>query len=335
MMHRLQNPEPKTSKPARMEPVAEGPAKPAGRRSWGRMSDAELVAHAKEFIAERGTTGRTELQKADSGLYNALKRRKLLDEVGLPDSRGERRDWAGMEREELVARSKEYITETLIGGRKELKRADPGLYQALRKRKLLGEVGLAEKHRDWAGMERGEFVSIAKGFISERRIGSRVELEKADGGLYQALRRRKLLDEVGLAEKYRDWAGMGRDELVAFSKGYISENGITTKSELFRADACQYNVLRIMKLLDEVGLEEKRRDWTGMGKTELIAHARDFIRELGIGTIGEMGGADSRLYKALRRRGLLRAIFSDIDSSNHADAVAGVLNALDSFGDEK
>jgi hypothetical protein len=69
-----------------------------------------------------------------------LRTRKLLDEVGLQNLRREMRDWAGMGNDELVVHAKEFIAEKGISGRGELKKADEGLYQALRKRKLLDAV---------------------------------------------------------------------------------------------------------------------------------------------------------------------------------------------------
>jgi len=45
-------------------------------RDWKAMDDDELVARAQEFVKERGISGRTELNKIDSGMYDALLRRK-------------------------------------------------------------------------------------------------------------------------------------------------------------------------------------------------------------------------------------------------------------------
>jgi hypothetical protein len=282
MRQHHRNPEPETSKPARMEPLDEGFIRTSRGREWSRMGKETLVAHAKEFIAEKGISGRKELKKADKGLYDVLRKMELLDDVGLEEKN---RDWAGMGMGKLVAHAKEFIAEKRINGRWELQKADPGLYEALRGRKLLDEVGLEylrREMRDWAVMGKEELVAHAKKFIGEKEISGRAELAKADLGLYQALLKRKLLDEVGLEylrREMRDWAVMGKEELVAFAKGFISEREVRWREELKKAD-------------------------------------------LG-------------LYQALRRRKLLDEVFSDAESSKHADAVNGVIGALESFGDDE
>jgi hypothetical protein len=64
------------------------------------------------------------------------------------------------------------------------------------KRKLIDRVGLEKKVRDWASMNDEELVGFAKRFIEEKKITGRNEVAKADHGLYQALRKRKLIDVV-------------------------------------------------------------------------------------------------------------------------------------------
>src|SRR5512137_2612745 len=91
-----------------------------------------------ERIAELGITGRRALQDSDSGLYDALRRRGLLDKVGLGKNAG--RNWAGMEEDELLAFAKGVIADREIRGKDELKRLDSGLYDALRHRGLLGRA---------------------------------------------------------------------------------------------------------------------------------------------------------------------------------------------------
>jgi hypothetical protein len=107
-----------------------------------------------------------------------------------------KRSWKPMNDLELIRSARAFIAERGIGGRKELAKADAGLYQALWRRRLLDSVGLEEKQRDWASMGDEELVALAKTFIAEKEIDGRKELAKADAGLYQVLRRRKLLDSV-------------------------------------------------------------------------------------------------------------------------------------------
>ncbi len=45
------------------------------------MSDEEVVEFAKSVVKEKKITGRDELKKTDSGLYEVLRIRGLLDQV--------------------------------------------------------------------------------------------------------------------------------------------------------------------------------------------------------------------------------------------------------------
>jgi hypothetical protein len=78
-----------------------------------------------------------------------------------------------------------------------------------------------------------------------------------------------------------------------------------------------------------------RRNWAAMGKERLLAYAKEFIAERGISGRKELEKADRGLYEALSKRKLLDAVFSEAESSRHADAVNGVIGALESFGDGK
>jgi hypothetical protein len=178
-------------------------------RDWASMNDEELVGFAKRFIDEKKITGRKELEKADKGLYRALRNRGLIERIGLENSNVEHRKWALMEDGELVGFAKRFIEDKKITGRKELEKADLGLYNVLRRRKLVEVVRLENsniEHRTWTSMTDGELVEVARKFIDERGITGRSELEKADRGLYQALRKRKLIDAVfaPLEQKKRD-----------------------------------------------------------------------------------------------------------------------------------
>jgi hypothetical protein len=248
--------------------------------------------------------------------------------------------YAKMRDDELVDYAKKFIAERGVAGKIELKRADSGLYQALRKRKLIDETELKDKHRDFASMGKDELVVFAKRSIAEKGIIGRKELAEADTGVYQALRGRKLLDEVGLGNlrgEMRDWASMGKKELVAFAKKFIAKTGMARRGELRKADWGLYRALLRKKLLDEVGLgyaNEKYRSWATVKNEELIAFAKEFIGGSGIGGRKELEKANRRLYWILGKRKLMDTVFSNIDSSKHKEAVQGVLDAIESFGDD-
>ncbi|MFH0885329.1 MAG: hypothetical protein V1861_06485 [Candidatus Micrarchaeota archaeon] len=189
--------------------------------------------------------------------------------------------------------------------------------------------------RDWKMLGDKELVAHANLKRAGDGITSKKELRKADKGLYEILRRRKQLDGLGLENRFRDWARMGDAELAAYAKTFIAGERINGRGELSKSSPMLYDILRRRELLESVGLVRKRSDWMGMGSAGLVAYAEGFIAERGIrgkkGLEKEYGG----LYMALKRRKLLDAVFSDSESSKHAEAVEGVLDALESFGDDQ
>ncbi|MFH0885462.1 MAG: hypothetical protein V1861_07170 [Candidatus Micrarchaeota archaeon] len=309
-----------------------------GRRYWKAVDDNTLVSYARWRIDNEKIEGRKELGNIDGGLYNALLRRKLLDETGLGTTL---RRWRVVEDDDLLALARKFIAERGVGTRPDLCREDSGLYQKLRRRKLLDKVGLKEKRGHWFRMGNDELVENAKCFIAKRGISGRMELRDAEPNLYLALVKRKRMGAVGLRDKRgetRDWSSMGDEALVAFVKRHIAEKGIEGRAGLKESDGGLYRTLLSRALLDSVGLGDlrgERKDWRCMKRKELVAFAANFIREGGIRTRKGLEKTDRKLYSALRKRRLLDAAFSNIESSNHKEAVDSVLDALGSFGDEK
>ncbi len=110
------------------------------RRSWKEMSNEEIVEIARKLMEQKGMAKRTELSKFDYGLYQVLAKRKLLDEVEFVQKKRTGRPWGGMSNEEVVEFARKFMKEKDITGREELKKADCGLYQVLRKKGLLNHA---------------------------------------------------------------------------------------------------------------------------------------------------------------------------------------------------
>ncbi len=117
--------------------------------------------------------------------------------------------------------------------------ADGYLYQTVLRRKLAGEVefrGGRKPGRNWVQMNDEELVAFAKKYIQERRIRSKGELVLADGGLYQALYGRNLLDKIEFEKGIRNWSYMSDYEFVTYMDHYKWENGISSRGQLQKAD---------------------------------------------------------------------------------------------------
>ncbi len=197
------------------------------QRSWMRMSDGEIVEYARKVVEENGITGRRELYKADIGLYNVLRKRRLLDEIEVIEKRRKGRQWKDMSDEEIVEYARKVVEENGITRRAELCKTDTGLYNALQKKGLLNEVGLGKKRRSWKSMSDEEIVDYAKGFVEEKGVMHRGELESIDSGLYETLRIRGLLDRV-FAQLDQQKTDHARDAVIDALEAFaVNDNAVS------------------------------------------------------------------------------------------------------------
>jgi len=180
-------------------------------------------------------------------LYRILSRRGLLEEIVFEEKH---RSWKDMSNDEIVGYAKKVMEEKRITGRKDLKKADPGLYLVLRERVLLDEVGFQDKQRSWKSVSNEEIVELAKKVMEEKRITGRKDLKKADHGLYNILIRRGLVKEIEFDGKRKNWKDMSDEKIVEFAREIIGENSISRRSELSKADPRLYSVLKRRGLVD-------------------------------------------------------------------------------------
>ena len=340
----------KATEPARVfgaGPMAEGPVKKE-RRPHGfltKMKDAGLLEYASNFLNDNRICGRKELANSDSGLYDALRERKLLEKTGLVKKR---HDWASMSNEMLIEYSKEFIKAKGIGGRKELEKVNLRLYQILLKRKLLGKIGLGKKLRNWKSMNDEKLFECAKELLNGMGIRGRAELAKADNGLYKILRKRRLLEKVGIERKTheeRDWDSMGDEKLIAHAEEFMKEQGIFGRDELKKEDPGLYEILRQRSLLGKVGFKTEmfeKRDWKSMDNAKLVEHTHRFVREKGITGRNKLRKADSGLYTVLWDRHLLAHVFFKIEKTKQQSLESQLLSglrqapeAMEKFGEGK
>ncbi|MBU1681908.1 hypothetical protein KKE38_03745 [Candidatus Micrarchaeota archaeon] len=309
-MKRLQKPPVAEAKTSKKEPLAEGlqvniPTGPKGRRLWRKTSDGEVVEIAKKVMENKGISKRRELIKTDSGLYRVLRKRGLFDKVGFEKKL---RSWRGMSDEEIVKYARKMMEENEITGRRELKKADSGLYTVLREIGLLDKVGFVDKRRkkrSWKEMSDEKIVEFTRRLMEEKKITGRSELEKADSGLYTVLRERRLLGKIKFEQKKRFWRDLGDEEIIELARRLMKEKGVSSKSELKETDKGVYIVLLRRGLIDNVGFEEKRRSWEDMSDEEVVEFARKVMKEKDITRRRELEKDDYGLYSVLKKRGLL------------------------------
>ena len=121
-------------------------------------------------------------------------------------------------------------------------------------------------------MSDDEVVDYTRKVIHEKKIRTTMHLKEKDNGLYLILLRRKLLNQVKLEKIRRNWAKMSDDELIDYTKKFIEDRGIKSKSKLNEADHGLYSILRQKKLLDRV--------FSDVEKNELRAGIGEIIQAL-------------------------------------------------------
>ncbi len=345
-MRKLQKPPAKQVRRKRQEPLAEGlqiivPTDSLGRRLWRKMSDGEIVDYARKVMRINDVAGKNELGKVDCGLYQTLRKRKLLGQVGFEEKRRKQRDWKKVSDEEVVEIAKKLMEEKKISMRRELQKTDRGLYNILEKRRLLGRIDFEEKKREerpWKDMSDEEILDYAREVMEKKGITERSELDEADPGLYRILGVRRLREAIGFKDKqkkHRSWKEMSNEEVVEYAKKLMKEKKITGRKELQNTDSGLYTILRIRGLLDWIKFEEKLRSWEGISNEEILKITRKIIEENEIDTRNKLEKVDSGLYTILKKKGLLDIIFAPIDQQKTDRARDAVIHALSAFGSEE
>lgn len=292
------------------KPLSEGLRRRRPKGFFTKMSDEELIGFAKETIRERGIMRRSDLAKAETMLYKLIREKRLLGRIGLDDTRGSRRPigfFSEMSDKELIAYAKEAMGEKGISGREHLKEKESGIFCALKRRGLVDAVAPLRRRmmRRWASMKDDDIVRLATRIIAERGIRSHKALEKADSGLYSALKRRGLLDRLPLARKQVRWGQMRDEDVISKAEGVFERIGLRTRKALAEADGKLYRVVVMRRLFPRLGVEDARTHWSRMADAEIIGLAKSFMEKHGIHTSAGLSDSNSSLYHALSKRGLL------------------------------
>jgi len=161
-------------------------------RKWISKTNEEVIEYANDSISKNKIKNRIALEKLDPGLVRVLRYRGLLDIV-IPDKLG--RQWSKMSDEKIISYTENLMEKKGITTRPELKEEDTGLYRVLYVRGLMDAV-LPSSKRDWLSISDKGVIQYTKDLMRENGIKNISRLQKADGGLYQVLRARNLLDAV-------------------------------------------------------------------------------------------------------------------------------------------
>ncbi|MFH1685457.1 MAG: hypothetical protein ABH983_04070 [Candidatus Micrarchaeota archaeon] len=342
-MKRLQKPPVGKTREKKKEPLAEGlqtfPTDYIGRILWGRINDEQIVKIAQKLMEEKGVNGREELIKVDSKLYGALRRRRLLGEIGFVEKQ---RSWKDMNDEDIIEYAMKLMNAKGICEKSGLCAEDQGLYNILHRRGLIRKIEFDEKARVWREMSDEEIIELAMKVMKEKNVTGKKELSRADRGVYEILSRRGLLAKINFTDKCkwrdrRSWSKMSDTEIVEFARGVMEENEISGKRELAKADNGLYTILYKSGLLDEVEFEERRRkqrSWKKMSDDEIVEIARKVMEEKQITKRKELEMTDRGLYGVLWKRGLLDRAFAHVEQQRDEGARDAVIDALSAFGSE-
>jgi hypothetical protein len=303
----------------------------ADERAWHRHSDDGLVEYAQKFVDENGIESRKGLQRAEGGLYWTLIRRELIDKV---DFKGDERAWRRYSDDELVEYAQRFVEEG-IESRKGLERADGRLYSVLVRRKLLDKVKFKADERAWSKYSDDELVEYAQRFVDGKEIRSRSGLDRADGGLYSALRKRKLVNEIEFEADERAWSRYSDDELVDYAQRFVEENEIASRKGLAKIGGGLYQAMRGRKLIDKVTFKADERAWRFYSDDELVEYAQRYIKESGIQNRKGLERADIGLYSTLIQRKLIGRVFSSVEQNRDSLGIEEISDAMDEFGGEE
>jgi len=153
---------------------------------------------------------------------------------------------------ELVAYARKFIGGKGIKSRWALGEANRRLYEALRRCHLLDGLGFQADERKWCRYGDDELAQFSQSFIDRNGIKSRVGLENADPGQYDALWKRHLIGRLEFPGGLCSWISVSDNELVQSARKFMEETGIGSRKGLENADGRLYRALWKRHLLDAV-----------------------------------------------------------------------------------
>jgi hypothetical protein len=246
----------------------------ADERAWHRYSDEELVGYAQKYVTDNGIPSIAELNRRDSGIYQALKRKdadgkKLVSRLEFPEGN---MNWQSMSDSEMTAFAQEYIEKNGIRSRTELVKKHLKLYTALKREdgkgeRVIGRLRFPEGQVKWRLMGNKELIAYGQGYVDENGIRHIRELMLRNSRLFNALLRDvgdggRALDRVVFPETRNRWAKIDDEGLVEFGKKFLEENRISTRKELYEQNGSLYSALLKRKLMEQVfaGIDRKEND---------------------------------------------------------------------------
>jgi len=271
------------------------------KRDWSRFGDDELVSMALKSMEETKARTKEEFRKANDPLYQVLWRKGILKRIAFVKGKG---TWIRMSNAALVRYARDFIGKKRICGRRELERANQGLYKELCKRRLIRFIGLKDRRIGlWGSLGNDELISHAQRRMKSEKMRNKTALRKKYPGLYCALFRRRLLSAF---DKRPRWKNMSDSGILEYAKGYILIRSITTRSGLMSSSSGLCTALAKRNLLDRLIPAKPRRRWSLMGDGQIVQYANAFMARHGIRTRGKLELINGKLYSALVRRNLVR-----------------------------
>jgi len=158
-------------------------------------------------------------------------------------------------------------------------------------------------------------------------------LKEDDAGLYELVRKRKLLSKIALNPKRMKWKHMPDEELLAYAQRFIETNALKSPKGLLVVARGLYETLANRGLSDRLTFEKKRnmRNWAAMSDEKLMEYAESFIRAKGIAGRRELDEQDQGLHEVLRRRGLLEILFP---ATSDQELLAQLATAVDAYAEQ-
>jgi len=200
----------------------------------GYWTDERVLAEGRKY------SSRGEFQRANKGAYHVALRRDLLDQL-YPSKRADFADWS--DDEVVLAEGRRFSS------RKEFKHGNVSAYQAALRRDLLDQL-YPSKRADFA--KRADHAKWSDERVLEegRKYASRADFARGNGGVYQAARRRNLLDQLYLSKNdlRNDWGD--NDLLLAEGRKYDS------RADFARGNASAYQIAWRRNLLHLIDFPE-------------------------------------------------------------------------------
>ncbi len=270
------------------------------------MGKTKLRDYARDYVKDNGIITPTGLQTKNSSLYYYVKKRGLIDKIGL-EKRTKETLFVHYSNEAIVSYAQKYVDDNSIKCETLMRKLNGRLFSELKRRGIIDKlVFKGKQNQRWKRLSNEEIIGLGQKFVEDDRIKDKEEFKEKNSPLFHVLERRKLLGKIAFTVFIME-AQKFIDNHHVFDLEQIRNIHIGVYNKVIKA-----NILDRLKFKPELPPLKVEVDLDAMSNEALVLYAKEIIRirEIsGISGFLKHGVEATKIYYRIHKRKLIGQVF--------------------------